>query len=122
MSPQRGGRIKVRTVLNSMLWLCPTIAVPSLFLAAYFADTVPTWLLVVFAAIAASPVATAVLTFVCFALTDPDRLQSEDHQIGTRVLDTIIREKGNLSEDGRSVKLTQNPQSAKLVDKSEEDQ
>lgn len=115
-----GRRVRVRSALNPMLWLCPTVAVP-LSLAAIFADAPPTWLLVVFMAIAGAPVLTAVLAFAYFARTAPDKLQSEDYQIRARLLDSI-QEKGGLLEDGRAVKLLLNPQSARLANKSEGDQ
>ena len=115
-----GRRLRIRSALNPILWLCSTVSAP-LLLAAIFADTAPTWLLVVFVVIAAAPVFTAVLAFAYFARTAPGRLQSEDYQIRAQLLNSI-QEKGNLLEDGRSVELILNPQSGSLANKSEEDQ
>ena len=115
-----GRRLRVRSALNPVLWLCSTVSVPSLLLAAYFADTVPSWLLVVFVAFAAAPVCTTLLAFAYFALTAPGRLQSEDYQIKARLLDTIIQEKGSLLEAGRSVELISKRQSGVPANKSEE--
>lgn len=115
-----GRRVRVRSALNPMLWLCPTVSVP-MSLAVIFADAAPTWLQVVFMAIASAPVLAAVGGFVYFARAAPSRLQSEDYQIRARLLDSI-QEKGGLLEDGRTVELLLNPQSARLANKSGEDQ
>ena len=116
-----GRRLRVRSALNPILWLCSTVSVPMLLAAGIFADTAPTWLLIVFAVVASAPVCTAVAMFVYFGRIAPSRLQSEDYQLRARLLDSI-QEKGERLEDGRWVDSVLNPRSGRLANKSEEDQ
>ena len=116
-----GRRLRVRSALNPILWLCSTVSVPLLLAAGFFADTAPTWLLIVFAIVASAPVCTAAAMFVYFARVSPSSLQSEDYQLRARLLDSI-QEKGERLEDGRWVDSVLNPRSGRLANKSEEDQ
>lgn len=95
-----GRRLRVRSALNPMVWLCSTVSVP-LLLAAAFADAAPTWLLVVVVVIAIAPVITAVGAFAYFARTAPSRLQSEGY--GSR------KTVGGNPAGGRQQRVAQTP-------------
>lgn len=116
-----GQRLRVRSALNPILWLCSTVSVPVFFLAAY-SDAAPRWMQVVFIAIGTLPIVAAVLGFGYFVLTNPRRLQSEDYQISERLLDFMMQEKGNQLEDAQLTERIQNPKTTGVVNKSEEDQ
>ena len=83
-----GGRLKVRSGLNPMLWLCAIITMPCLVL--YGIKPNPSdWLLI----FAFAPEAAAILGFFFFLLFDRPYLQSEQFQIRKMEIE-MIEEKG----------------------------
>jgi hypothetical protein len=85
---EAGGRLKVRSALNPILWLCGIITVPTL-LTLPFLTNPPSWLMV----LAFLPVVAAILGFIFLLIVDRDKLQSESFQLRKRELE-IIQEKG----------------------------
>lgn len=81
---EEGGRLRVRSALNPVLWLCGIVTVPSLALYAFFPSH-PVWLIV----LAFLPVLTAITGFFILLFVDRDKLQSEDYQIRMRSLEVI---------------------------------
>lgn len=71
-------RLRVRSALNPMLWLCGTISIPCLALAAYVAPTLP-GIANVLLLIGATPIFATVIGFLFFMVRSPDKLQSEWH-------------------------------------------
>ena len=116
-----GAQLRVRSALNPILWLCPTISLPCLALAAYSSD--PGWLQIVLAVLGGAPIAVALWAFAYFVRVDPRRLQSEDYQIRERLLESIreSQEKGHLLDDPHSLETILNPRD-RLTNKHEEDQ
>lgn len=102
-----GARLRVRSALNPILWLCPIVLVACLAAAVYFS----TWLRIVLIIIGSAPVAVALWAFIYFVRVDPRRLQSEDYQIRERLLESIqeSQEKGHLLDDPRSLEIILNP-------------
>ena len=86
-----GGRLRVRSALNPVLWLCAVVTVPLAGLATFAKE--PTWLMVCLVLLAFLPLVFAGIGFLVFLLGDPDRLQSEEYQIRKRTLE-MIGEKG----------------------------
>lgn len=86
-----GGRIKVRSGLNPMLWLCAIITTPCLVVYSFNPSV---WLLVA----AFAPEATAIVGFLFFMLFDRPYLQSEQFQIRKMELE-MIEEKGKPAID-----------------------
>ena len=105
-----GARLRVRSALNPVLWLCPIVLLPCLAVASY-AET-PTWLRVVAVILGSAPIVVALWAFAHFVRTDPRRLQSEDYQIRERLLESIQEsgEKGRLLDDPHSLEVVLNPQ------------
>ncbi len=85
-----GGRLRVRSALNPVLWLCLFVTVPSLVAASRYTTEPPLWLVVLIF----TPVALAVIGFLFLLLFDRDKLQSEEYQIRKRSLE-LIQEKGD---------------------------
>ena len=85
---EAGGRLKVRSALNPILWLCGIITVPAL-IAFGLMKQPPSWLI----ALAFAPVITAIFGFLFLLLFDRDKLQSENYQIRKMELERI-EEKG----------------------------
>jgi hypothetical protein len=85
---EAGGKLRVRSALNPVLWLCAIITVPCLFCMP-FVPRPPTWLVF----LGCAPVATAVFGFLFLLFFDRDKLQSEDYQIRKRSLE-LIQQKG----------------------------
>ena len=86
---ESGGKLRVRSALNPILWLCGIVSAPSMFAATVFSPA-PIWLVV----LASAPVAAAILGFLFLLVVDRDKLQSEDYQIRKRSLE-LIEQKGD---------------------------
>lgn len=110
-------RLRVRSALNPMLWLCAIVTVPCIGFAA-FNEYLPTWLIV----IACVPVVLVSIGFLVLLFFDRGKLQSEDFQIKARMLE-LIQEKGELPDStGRVLRdIIPNPESRRLPQQSEDD-
>ena len=86
-----GGRLRVKSALNPVLWPCAIVTVPVVGLATF--STGPTWLVVCLVVIAFIPLVLVGIGFVVLLLRDPDKLQSEEYQIRKQTLE-MIGEKG----------------------------
>lgn len=84
-----GGRLRVRSALNPVLWLCAIVTFPCVMTYSWSADK-PIWLLV----LAFAPVTVALFGFLVLLFTDPDKLQSEEYQIRKQSLE-LIQQKGD---------------------------
>jgi uncharacterized membrane protein len=80
--------IRVRTVINPLLWLVGLTTPSAFILAAVIGDLLTRWLLIGFAAL---PVVATVIVYIVFMLRDPDRLQSEEYRIRQRALQILSR-------------------------------
>ena len=85
---EMGGRIKVRSGLNPMLWLCAIITTSCLVVYG-LKENPSEWLLI----FAVAPEAAAILGFFFFMLFDRPYLQSEQFQIRKMEIE-MIEEKG----------------------------
>ncbi|MDX7854330.1 MULTISPECIES: hypothetical protein [Aeromonas] len=85
---EAGGRLKVQSALNPVLWMCAIISVPALFISG-FSDNPPPWI----AYAVFGPICTAILGFFILLIFDRDKLQSEDYQIKKKSLE-IYEQKG----------------------------
>jgi len=104
-----GGRLRVRSALNPVLWLCAIVTLPIIATLGFATDK-PWWLV----SIAAAPVIVALGGFVFLLLFDRDKLQSEEYQIRKRSLE-LIEQKGDLKAvDAMSAILIENPDTPKL--------
>ena len=100
-------RIRVKSALNPMLWLCALIT-PICFVAAWkFLDyqTICTTLIIV----GVIPVVVTCLGFAGFAIFKPDKLQSEDYQIRHEALQIIQQKTGQMVVDPTSLHAITNP-------------
>ncbi|MCH8079707.1 MAG: hypothetical protein IIA06_08020 [Proteobacteria bacterium] len=110
---ETGGKLKVRSALNPILWLCGIITVPAIVAASYITPT-PTWLIVLLFI----PVVTAMVGFLFLLLFDRDKLQSEDYQIQKRSLE-LIEQKGDaapLMIDNSTLNVIPKPESLPKYD------
>lgn len=87
---EAGGRLKVKSALNPILWLCAIVTAPGLGYL-IFSDKEISIILQIFIF---SPVIAAILGFLFLLLFDRDKLQSEDYQIRKRTLE-LVQEKGD---------------------------
>ena len=85
-----GGRLRVKSALNPVLWLCLIVTAPSIFWFFKFQVTPPWWLIFIICA----PVCCGLFGFVFLLFVDRDKLQSEDFQIRKQSLE-LIQEKGD---------------------------
>ena len=100
---ETGGRLRVRSALNPVLWLCAIIIAPGLYFAVQM-DEPPKWLIVLIFL----SVGTAIAGFLFLLVFDRDKLQSEDYQIRKRSLE-LIQEKGqSFSIDASSIEKISN--------------
>ena len=114
-----GGRLRVRSALNPVLWLCAIVTVPGAVLATTYSDDPPTWLV----AIACGPLVLASIGFLVLLFFDRDKLQSEDCQIRARMLELLQAEKGGLPDSTTRVlgDIIPNPEGRRLSQPSEDD-
>ena len=80
-------KVRVRSALNPILWLCGIIVAP--ILVSQPLGELPFWAIILVCA----TVAVAGIGFLFLLLFDRDRLQSEDYQLRMRSL-SLIQEKG----------------------------
>ena len=85
---EAGGRLRVRSALNPILWLCAIISLPILLTFSFISNS-HQWLMF----IACGPVIAAILGFFFLLLFDRDKLQSEEYQLKKRSLE-LIGQKG----------------------------
>lgn len=83
-----GGKLRVRSALNPILWLCAVVSVPGLGLLTVV-ESVPSWAVVV----VSSPPIVACVSYLILLFRDPDKLQSEEYQINKQLLE-LAQEKG----------------------------
>lgn len=110
---ESGGKLKVHSALNPILWLCGIITVPAIVAASYISPT-PLWLVV----LVFIPVTTAILGFLFLLVFDRDKLQSEDYQIQKRSLE-LIEQKGDaapLMIDSNTLNVIPKPESLPQYD------
>ena len=90
---EMGGRLRVRSALNPILWLCAIVTIPGMVIMGISDKPLPLFAqLVIF-----SPVCIAVFGFLYLLFIDRDKLQSEDYQIRKRTIEEGIRE-GKVTE------------------------
>jgi hypothetical protein len=87
----RAGVVRVRSVVNALLWALPLV-MASCLVSAYFIGP-NTWVIILFAALVMGTFLLFVFSFLYFLFKDPDRLQSEEYVLAQREL-TILERKG----------------------------
>jgi hypothetical protein len=92
-----GERLKVRSAVNPMLWLCAIITLPCLLVFAIRPDA-SRWLLL----FAAAPEITAIFAYLFLLFFGKDYLQSEEFQIRKMEIERI-EEKGKPPIDASTV-------------------
>lgn len=85
---EAGGRIRVKSALNPILWLCAIIGAPC-FLVILIKDNPPLFINWILCAV----VGVALFGFLFLLFFDRDKLQSEDYQLKKRELE-MVQEKG----------------------------
>lgn len=100
-------RVRVRSALNPILWLCAFFSAPVVLYQSTQASQAVT--LVVLAYI---PVVVAMFGFLYLLFWDRDKLQSEDFQIRKHSLEMLQQQKGDqaIPLDHLKAVLIQNPQ------------
>lgn len=86
---EAGEKLRVRSALNPVLWLCAIITIPGL-ISIQFMKPPPAWLI----ALICFPVGTAIFGFLVLLFIDRDKLQSEDFQLKKRSLE-LMEQKGD---------------------------
>lgn len=87
---EAGGRIRVKSALNPILWICAIIGAPC-FLVILVKDEPPLFI----NCILCSVVGVALFGFLFLLFFDRDKLQSEDYQLKKRELE-MVQEKGDV--------------------------
>ena len=83
-------KLRVRSALNPMLWLCAIVSIPS-FALAYCLNGYNMG--VVFLVVGSAPVLTTIIGFLWFMVKSPEKLQSEEYQLRHEAFQ-LIRQKG----------------------------
>jgi hypothetical protein len=85
-----GGRLRVKSALNPVLWQCAIVTTPLLLVCILSNYKISFWIGLIISA----PVLEVVFGFVFLLIYDRDKLQSEDYQIRKKSLE-LIQEKGD---------------------------
>ena len=102
---EAGGRLRVKSALNPILWLCGLITLPCVGAMSYLEPPAPLWLVI----LAFIPVSCAAIGFLFLLILDRDKLQSEDYQIRKKSLE-LIQQKGDaLPMASTSIEAIANP-------------
>lgn len=88
-------RLRVRSAINPMLWLCAITSLPCFGLAYLVRGTEP--LATILLWLGASPIFAAIVGFLYFMIYAPEKLQSEEYQLRHETLE-LIRQKGSSVE------------------------
>lgn len=101
---EAGGRLKVRSALNPVLWLCAIVSIPSLLFFTLMSSP-PEWLIWM----TFSPVITAIFGFLFLLFFDRDKLQSEEYQLKKRSLE-MVEQKGDIQAvPADTLEIIENP-------------
>ncbi len=112
---QSFGKLRIKSALNPILWLCGIVVIPSIWMASRQEGGLPVWLIVLIFL----PVSVAVLGFLVLLFFDRDKLQSEDYQIRKQSLE-LIQEKGDpVPVRATSIDAITNPGRPRLDNKDE---
>jgi hypothetical protein len=111
------GKLRVRSALNPMLWLCAIILPICLIFAYIFRDLPEVRNLLIYIGI--SPIGITCLGFIGFAIFRPDKLQSEEYQLRHESLQIIQQKSGRISLSPSSIEAIANPNTKKLKDEEE---
>jgi len=104
-------RLRVRSALNPVLWLCLIVTAPGIGATPLFKQGAPNW----YITIIFIPVILAALGFLFLLIFDRDKLQSEDYQLRKRSLE-LIQEKGQAFPiTPTSIDIITNPDSQKQL-------
>src|SRR2546426_10718744 len=90
-----GQRLRVKSALNPILWLC-AISSPMCIWAAYLFRETPA-IRNAFVVASLVPIAVACLVFLGFAIFRPEKLQSEDYQLRHESLQLIQQKAGSIA-------------------------
>jgi hypothetical protein len=105
-SQSAAGRLRVRSALNPILWLCAIVSMPCFGAAPFLGGSILQSVVIVIGAV---PVATACAGFVYFLRFAPEKLQSEEYQIRHEAIE-LIRQKGtSISISPASIEAIANP-------------
>lgn len=107
------GKVRVRSALNPVLWICAIVTVPGMFIVSQRKDVVPIWWVVILV-----PVSLFTIGFLFLLFFDRDKLQSEEYQIRKQSLE-LIQEKGKtFPVDAPSIEKIANPERSRIDDRS----
>jgi hypothetical protein len=106
---EAGGRLKVRSALNPILWLCGIITVPALVAFSVMKEP-PGWLVI----LTFAPVIAAILGFFFLLFFDRDKLQSETYQIRKLELE-MVQQKGEIATPATEITIISNPEPRALL-------
>ena len=99
-----GGKLRVRSALNPILWLCFVISMPGILLLAVV-DSFPIWAVIAILL----PIVVACTGYFILLLKDPDKLQSEEYQINKQLLELALEKGASAPELLIAEKLLPNP-------------
>lgn len=98
-------RLRVKSALNPMLWVCGIICIPTLIVISRWQGEVPSWLI----ALVFIPVCAVVAGFFILLFRDPDKLQSEEYQLRKQSLEIVQDKGGRLQLLPASIDAISNP-------------
>ena len=104
---QAAGRVVVRSALNPLLWLCAIVSIPC-FVLAFFAEEDRGLMWAMFT-VGGLPIVVACGLAVKFAISNPEKLQSEDFQLRQQSLQMLQGTNDRTVIDTNAVVAIANP-------------
>lgn len=100
---ESGGRMRVKSALNPILWMCAIVSTPCVIVSSFY--ELQDFIVIV----CLLPIPVALLGFFFLLLFDRDKLQSEEFQIKKRSLEIIEQSSGEKVIEAASITLTEKP-------------
>jgi hypothetical protein len=110
-------RLRVRSALNPLLWLCAIVSLGCFGFAICFSGV----LRVLLVATGITPIVFTCLVGGYFAIKNPEKLQSEDYQLRKQALELIQQKGTRFDVEATSVDAIANPQVRSLPESTETD-
>jgi len=118
LAQDASARLRVRSALNPLLWLCGIVSPTCFAFGLYFTGAIQIWL--VLAGIV--PILFTCFVASYFTVKKPEKLQSEDYQLRKQALELIQQKGTRFSIEAASVEAIANPQLPALPGHAEEGQ
>lgn len=116
LSKEGSGTVRQKNAVQPLLWACLFVTVPCFYLCTQVEPRMQPW---IFGA-GCVPLLLLAAGYLWFMFKDPSRLQSEEYQLRSRVLDIIETKGGRFQVEPANMQLILNPEAKRLSGQEED--